>query len=696
MSVTLQKDMDEDAELYDKLACWCRENGASKKNAIKANTEKVSELEATIEELTASSAGLKAKIKELEGEVVDNKNTLAKATALREKELAEFNQNEKDSVANIANLKAAIVVLSKHQSPAAAAALPQAGASLSFLALRSDSDSDEPWGMESKDQRDLDMFMSGNGFGDDVDQDAVPRQNSPSESRSSRYTNKVQTAQLVQEWSAEDAAIIQSAMRAARAFAQRRGKDASAYVPRYEAQSGEILGMLKQLQEDMENDLSEEQKVETSRASTFAELRQAKTAEIEGGETSAEAKEDEKAKADYDLSEAKEDLGETKTTLEEDTKFEANLKSTCTDADKNFEKRRKSRMEEMKAVGDTIEILTADEAKDAMSGTFKEESFFQTASSTGQASSDLRRRAAALLRRTAARTGSPEMSLLASSAELDAFTKVKAAIDKMVETLTVQQSDEVKKNDYCIKELQSNEMATMKAKDQEADLDASIKERQAAIDKLEDDITSAKNEITKEQASLQTATINRKKDNLEFQKTVADQMLTVAVLEKAMNRLATYYDDQSLIQTRHRRIRQKPPVQQMEYKPSEAAGGVLSMIEKLIYDAKDIMAESKKSEADAQAAYEEMVKDSNGAVKALMKSILSKTDAKAEAEKDHHEKSMDLKATQKELLRLAELDADLHKECDYVMTNFDIRQKARAEEIESLQQAKGVLNGATV
>merc|ERR1719498_1515108 len=151
-----------------------------------------------------------------------------------------------------------------------------------------------------------------------------------------------------------------------------------------------------------------------------------------------------------------------------------------------------------------------------------------------------------------------------------------------------------------------------------------------------------------------------------------------------MNRLATYYDDQALIQTRHRHMRQKPPVQQMEYKPSEAAGGVLSMIEKLIYDAKEIMAESKKSEADAQAAYEELVEDSNGTIKSLTKSVLEKTDAKVEAHKDLTQKNLDLKATNKELARLKKTDEDLGKECDYVLKNFMVRQQARAEEVEAL------------
>merc|ERR1719235_2186035 len=76
-----------------------------------------------------------------------------------------------------------------------------------------------------------------------------------------------------------------------------------------------------------------------------------------------------------------------------------------------------------------------------------------------------RREAAAILRRTAAKSHSPELSMLASSVELDAFTKVKAMIDKMIATLKTQQADEVKKNDWCNAELQENEMQTMKTKE---------------------------------------------------------------------------------------------------------------------------------------------------------------------------------------------------------------------------------------
>merc|ERR1719172_425409 len=79
---------------------------------------------------------------------------------------------------------------------------------------------------------------------------------------------------------------------------------------------------------------------------------------------------------------------------------------------------------------------------------------------------------------------------------------------------------------------------------------------------------------------------------------------------------------------------QTPPVPQMEYKKSSGAGGVMSMIEKLIYDTKDITAESKKSESEAQAAYEALVADTNESIADLTKEITSKTKAKAQAKKD--------------------------------------------------------------
>merc|ERR1719217_2033739 len=69
MTATLNKEMDEDEGLYKKLACWCNNNVYEKKESAEANTQKIEELTATIETLTAKSQELKTRIAEPEKEV---------------------------------------------------------------------------------------------------------------------------------------------------------------------------------------------------------------------------------------------------------------------------------------------------------------------------------------------------------------------------------------------------------------------------------------------------------------------------------------------------------------------------------------------------------------------------------------------------------------------------------------------------
>jgi len=439
--------------------------------------------------------------------------------------------------------------------------------------------------------------------------------------------------------------------------------------------------------------LAESQKREQARAAAFAELRAAKVAEIESGEKMAEQKEDELATAKNNLAEAKEDLEHEEAALGEDQKFLKNLKETCAEASTNFNSRKNARLQEMQAVSEAIEILTADEARDAMSGTYN---FVQTSASVH--TDGLRRsKAAQVLRQMAKASKDPQLSVLATTVELDAFTRVKKAIDDMIAMLKVQQEDEVKKVDYCKKELQENEMTTAKQTDYKASLEAKAQKLTDAISALEEGIATAKAQIAQAQVELQRASEDRKVENLDFQKTVADQTTTVEVLKMALERLSAYYNKESLVQqAKVANRRQTPPVPQMEYKKSAGASGVMEMIEKLIQEANGLISDSIKSESEAQAAYEQTVGDTNASVAALQAEITLKTKAKADAHKEKLQTESDIADTESELEGLAKYNSELHAECDYFLKNFDARQAARGQEIEALQQAKQILSGASL
>jgi len=118
MVAQLEKEAEEDEEVYETMGCWCETNDKAKTKSIADAEQAISDLTAAIEELTASSARLNTEIANLEKEVAKNSQALDTATALRTKELAEFNAEEKESLQTISSLKSAIIALSKHHEAA--------------------------------------------------------------------------------------------------------------------------------------------------------------------------------------------------------------------------------------------------------------------------------------------------------------------------------------------------------------------------------------------------------------------------------------------------------------------------------------------------------------------------------------------------------------------------------------------------
>merc|ERR1719262_203500 len=118
MQEQLQQEAEEDEEIYEKMACWCETNDKEKTKAIADAEARISDLQTAIETLTATSSRLNTDIEGLKKEVEANEKALDTATAIRTKQLAEFNEEEKDMLQSISALKSAVIVLSKHHGGA--------------------------------------------------------------------------------------------------------------------------------------------------------------------------------------------------------------------------------------------------------------------------------------------------------------------------------------------------------------------------------------------------------------------------------------------------------------------------------------------------------------------------------------------------------------------------------------------------
>merc|ERR1719145_584436 len=178
--------------------------------------------------------------------------------------------------------------------------------------------------------------------------------------------------------------------------------------------------------------------------------------------------------------------------------------------------------------------------------------------------------------------------------------------------------------------------------------------------------------------------------------TVADQRETQKLLTAALNVLSDFYGKKSkaaLVQ-KQEPVGPPPPPGFESYENNAASGGVMSMLQQIISDAKAMEAETIRSEEDAQKAYEDFVKETNASIEAKSKDIVNKSETKAEKESDLVTTKESKEATMLELEQLSNYNAQLHQSCDFVTKNFEVRQTARDEEVEALKQAKAILSGA--
>merc|ERR1719226_142109 len=89
------------------------------------------------------------------------------------------------------------------------------------------------------------------------------------------------------------------------------------------------------------------------------------------------------------------------------------------------------------------------------------------------------------------------------------------------------------------------------------------------------------------------------------------------------------------------------------------------MMDLMVADLDKEITETEVEEKEAQAEYEQFMKD--------------------EEEKT---------ATMKEAMATHEFLAEVHADCDWLLTNFETRKAARAGEIDAMTKAKAVLSGA--
>lgn len=690
MQKTVQKDAEDDEAAYDKYKCYCETYDREKTEAIKNAEERIAELEAFVQEADAKIAELESTIASLEDDIEEGKDALATATALREKEHAEYELENADLSETIDLLGQAIAVLSKVQllqkqrtsKEQTAAALVQVRGIVQKLHRSTR--------FKSVMQQDLfDVLGSLQALTNPQDDAFLPRRDSVALGQTSKLLPWEKTEEeLGKEANPNDLV------------------GAAAGAKSYNARSGSILGILEQMKETFEKDLASTNKKEDQAQKAFDELSAAKMGEIEAATKLKEAKEAELSDTIDKKAKANEDIEATKNALSADEQFLMTLKKNCAKVDEDYNARVKVRSEELLALSQALDILMADDVRELTAKTL---SFLQLFSNEISTSSKQDRALQRAMKRIAVIANKHHNWVLASLAvrvRLDQFTKVKEMMDKMVAELEAQQKAEYEKWEFCKTAIDETEDEIKKEERTKELLADKHQDLTNTLNTLSEDIKTLKTEVADMEVSLKTAGEDRHAANTLYQSQVADQRATIVILNKVLDRLKAFYASMFVQVRVHDHTREEPmyaagagvapapPPTPAPYTKDGRGGGVLAMLDKIIQDATTEEQQMVADENDSQAAYGELVKETAASIEADRAAIAEKEEQSAATSAEISETEQAQLGNEQALEKATDLLKAHHLDCDYLIKYFDIRQKSRAEEMQAINDAKAILSGA--
>jgi len=648
----MQKQVDAEGKkeevLYEKFMCYCKNGKGALEASIEAAKGKIEQLKSSIGETAALLTQTKADLKSAQESRAEAKEAVEKATALREKEASAFAKESGDLKTNIAAMKKAVAAISKGMGGA-------------FLQTRA--------------------------------------------------ASVVKELSITLDISSVDRDMLTSFL-----------TQSEGYAPA----SGQIVGILKQMTDTMEKALADATAAEKDSLKDFDGLMKAKTKEINTLTKSIETKIAKIGELGVEVVTQKEDLDDTTKSLAEDEAFLKDLEKNCKTKEDEWAIRCKIRAEELLAIADTIKILNDDDALELFKKTLPTPSLIQMT----ETARSVKSRALVVLQQGKATDFRLNLISLALKGKKVSFEKVLGMIDEMVALLKKEQVDDDDKKVYCEDTIDKTEDKVKELELTVSDLEKAVADMKEGIATLASEIEALEDGIKKLDRQVSEGTEQRKEEHADNTETIINDNAAKEVIGFAKNRLNKFYNPKLYKPAAKRELTEEeritvnmggtlaptaapggiagtgvtalsqvapgpPPETFGAYaNKGEESNGVLKMIDMMVADLDKEITETEVDEKDAQAEYEQFMKDSAAKRAQDAKSIEDKESSKADLEAKLLKTEEEKTATMKEAMASHEYLMEVHADCDWLLTNFETRKEARAGEVDSLTKAKAVLSGA--
>merc|ERR1719247_2202533 len=485
-------DGEKDVKIFAKFQCFCDSNQAEKTKSIEDSANMITQLGAEIGELEGSNGKLSTENAELQMSMQDNEAARTTADSLRTKANEAFVAEEADLTAAIDSMDQAIDTLSAIGADQTAALVSLKGA------------------VSKKGKASLLKL-----------------------STSSREALKAASVFLTGKERQTLSSFIQAP-----------------FTGEYQSQSGEIVGILKNMRDTFKSNLASAQATEKSEAESHTQFTEVKEAEYTTAKKVFEEKEKVLGENDEEIGTKRVSKKEAEQSKADDEEFLAKLIKMCADKKVEYEDRKMIRANEEAAIAQAISILNSDEAFDTF-GASKATStgatgpaFLQVSQS---AKGSLRQRLAKKLARQAKQTKSLKLARVAVTLESNnPFNKVVAELDEMIALIDKEEKEDHAQKDWCDSEREENQ----------AVLDDKITNKEALegqmvelVDEIENAETGLKKQIADEEEKLAE---NRKAqadeiedrglENVAYQANVKNLVAAQELVGKATKVLKKFYD----------------------------------------------------------------------------------------------------------------------------------------------------------
>jgi len=665
-----QSDLEVESKQMEKYTQFCDDEATAKTHDIDTAARQLDDLDADIEDATATIAARTEEITELGSDIASLNGELHKAKEERESRHQTFLNADKALVSSIDQLGQAIVMTDRAMKSI------EEGAAVSFLQtshkihapelssaqranlksmMKAISSVIDAEGVDVGSKQKLQSFLETpkkDGEGDDDDELALAQQ-------------------MMKPWRGDSTAGSE---------AQDALKKAGLGGPPKPPSLGDTL---ERMRGQAEGRLADVRKKEMEGKHSFELVQQGLDKEASHATQKMATATEDKAGTTQRLENSKSRRGETAAAKAADEKLKATLQMDCQAKAREWEERTRSASGEIAAINKATEVLVKGVKVFVQVGIqtrHTQDGDSEESTDEGQ----IRKKLADTLRALAQQRHSFALSQLAGAATSDPLGKVRGLIEGMIEKVMQQAHEAATKEAFCQEEMGKGKK---KQEEKSADVDKHKTRMDSAsttIAELSSAIQSLTSELAEIDSSQAEAVQMRSEEKTEYKKSSSDFKQSAEAIAQATDVLKSYYEGAVLLQ-----------VQQPSFggNQGDAASGILAILELVQQDVTSLLSETEAAETEAADAFDKLSQENRLSRAAKVSDMQAKESEVKSLKVALSHSTEDYNSVSEELKTVNGYLDKLKPQCVSSVPSYAERKAAREAEIAGLKQGLSILDG---